>query len=168
MKWGFLNGSPNTKGHTAQLGAYLLTDQEATTWALVDYHIAQLGQQSAEDDFLPLITQVAACDALLIGTPVYWSDMTGLLKTFLDRCTLIANHFDLQGMPTYVVISGTQTPATTAPGIPVAIAQLATFLKLEYRESAFVDTSIVKRRVDFPSVLAATQHRMRLEATTHD
>ncbi|WP_461213923.1 NAD(P)H-dependent oxidoreductase [Lacticaseibacillus sp. GG6-2] len=166
MKWGFINASPNANGHTAQLGAYLLADQTATTWSLVDYNINQLGQQR-DDDFLPLIGQVAACDALLIGTPVYWSDMTGLLKTFLDRCTLVAKHFDFSAMPTYALIDGTQTPATTAPGIAVAVAQLADFLKLTYREAVYVDTSVIKRRSDFANALATTQQHIRTEASAH-
>lgn len=162
MKWGFINASPNRKGHTAQLGTYLLAGQSTTTWALVDYHIAPLGQ-SRDDDFPDLIQEVAACDALLIGTPVYWSDMTGSLKSFLDRCTEVARQFAFAGKPTYLLIDGTQSPAQTASGIPVAVAQLADFLKLAYREAQFVDTSVVKRREDFPTVLAGMQARMRKE-----
>lgn len=151
MSWGFLNGSPNAKGHTASLAQYLLTDRPYTDWPLVNYHIAQLGQHNHQaDDFFALAQTIAHCDALLIGTPVYWSDMTGLLKTFLDRCTLVAQQLDFSHIPTYVLIDGTQDPATTAPGITPAIAQLADFLKLDYQDTFVVDTSIVQRPQDYP------------------
>ncbi|MFD1483801.1 flavodoxin family protein [Lacticaseibacillus baoqingensis] len=166
MSWGFINGSPNALGHTDALAQFLLAGQACTTLPLVNYHIAQLGQHRDQpDDFIRLAQTISTCDALLIGTPVYWSDMTGLLKTFLDRCTLIAKQVAFRHVPTYVLVNGTQRPAQTAPGIAPAIAQLADFLQWDYRDTIVVDTSLV-RPPAFAQVL--TPWQQQLQEAQHD
>ncbi|WP_390406200.1 flavodoxin family protein [Lacticaseibacillus jixiensis] len=160
MQWGFINGSPNANGHTAKLGRHLLADQAVTEWPLVNYHLNQLGQHADQvDDFANLIHEIAQVDALLIGTPVYWSDMTGLLKTWLDRCTLVKAEFT-KPIKLYALIDGTQAPAQTAPGIAPAIQQLGEFLNMTYQTSFIIDTSIVKRPSDYPQALAAYQEAL--------
>lgn len=164
MHWGFINGSPNAHGHTARLAQYLLADQSQVSWNLVEHHVAQLGQQrqAQDDDFLAIAKEVAAVDALLIGTPIYWSDMTGLLKTFLDRCTLVARQFDFSQIPVYVLINGTQSPTTTAAGIAPAVAQLCDFLKMDFQDAIYVDTSVIVQPADYAAALHNEQQKLHM------
>lgn len=39
------------------------------------------------DDMLALYPEIARADALVFGTPVYWMNMSGVMKTFIDRLT---------------------------------------------------------------------------------
>jgi hypothetical protein len=73
----------------------------------------------------------------------------------------VAQQLDFSHIPTYVLIDGTQDPATTAPGITPAIAQLADFLKLDYQDTFVVDTSIVQRPQDYPTTLAPFQQQLQ-------
>lgn len=164
MQWGFLNASPNAHGHTDRLAQYLLDGQPTTTWALTEHRIAQLGQQrqAEHDEFGTIAGDVATVDALLIGTPIYWSDMTGLLKTFLDRCTLVARQFDFSQIPVYLLVNGTQQPVQTAAGIAPAVAQLCEFLKMDYQDTIYVDTSVVVQPTDYEDALHTQQQQLHM------
>lgn len=164
MQWGFINGSPNRHGHTFQLGEYLLSGQDRHNMNLVEYNVAQLGQQrnAMDDDFMKVAGKVAGADALLVGTPIYRSDMTGLLKTFLDRCTLVARQFDFSATPVYLLVNGTQAPRQTAAGIAPAVEQLCEFLKMDFKDTIYVDTSLVARPSDYDAALHTQQQHLNM------
>ncbi len=39
-----------------------------------------------EDDLTPVFSELAAADAVIIGSPVYFDSVSGQAKTFIDRC----------------------------------------------------------------------------------
>src|SRR3989344_4621445 len=43
------------------------------------------------DDMMPLYAKIAQADVLVFGTPVYWANMSGVMKNFIDRLTPIEN-----------------------------------------------------------------------------
>lgn len=45
-----------------------------------------LGKCVIQDDMNTLITDVQQADVLIYATPIYYYEMSGQLKTFLDRC----------------------------------------------------------------------------------
>lgn len=73
----FINASEYSNGNTSQLGHQILTG--------IDYKIYQLGQHFADDQFKEFIAKMQAADVWLIGTPVYWHNMSEHLKTWFDR-----------------------------------------------------------------------------------
>lgn len=38
------------------------------------------------DDLTPILAKVSQCDVLVLATPIYFGDVTGQLKMFIDRC----------------------------------------------------------------------------------
>ncbi len=86
MKILFLNGSPNPNGNTAELARILLADREYETLNLVDYQINVYGQNIPGDQFDEVLAKVSAADVLVIGSPLYWHNICGSVRTFLDRC----------------------------------------------------------------------------------
>ncbi|CAM4026420.1 FMN reductase [Lederbergia lenta] len=68
-------------------------------------------------------------DDIVIGTPVYWSSMTGYLKTFLDRFS------DALDAPlckrVFLIIQGTE-PGDAIPYITNAIQQLCRRFHMSY------------------------------------
>lgn len=44
-----------------------------------------LGHCAQKDDLTPLMEELAACDAVVLGTPVYWFHVTAQFKTLVDR-----------------------------------------------------------------------------------
>lgn len=44
-----------------------------------------LGKCVQKDDLTPLLQEMAACDAVVMGTPVYWYQVTAQFKMLVDR-----------------------------------------------------------------------------------
>ena len=51
------------------------------------YDICLDGQ--IEDDVLPILEKMKKADAIIIGSPVYLGDISGVLKCLLDRCLIV-------------------------------------------------------------------------------
>ncbi len=43
------------------------------------------GRCSLSDDLTPVLRDIEECDSLLIGSPIYFGDVTGELRSFLER-----------------------------------------------------------------------------------
>ena len=85
MKILFINGSPNKDGNTKALADTLLKGHEYETLNLVDYQIGVYGQKIADDQFGEVLDKVKKADVLVIGSPMYWHNICGAVRTMLDR-----------------------------------------------------------------------------------
>lgn len=47
-----------------------------------------------EDDMTPLYPRIAAADIVILSSPIYWFNLCGQMKQFLDRCFAIAVNRD--------------------------------------------------------------------------
>lgn len=86
MKIVFLNGSPNKNGNTAALTGTLLKGHKFETVSLTDYRINAYGQELEGDQFDEVLEKVTSADVLVIGSPLYWHNICGSVRNFLDRC----------------------------------------------------------------------------------
>ncbi|MGC6552324.1 flavodoxin family protein [Streptococcus sp. VTCC 12905] len=101
----FINGSPNKNGNTVALVKRLLRDQEYETLHLADYKIYDYGQDFLDDQFKEVIQKVFAADTLVIGSPVYWHSINGLVRNFLDRQYGVVTD-ELVGKKLYFIFQG--------------------------------------------------------------
>ncbi|MGF6949877.1 multimeric flavodoxin WrbA [Neobacillus sp. B4I6] len=128
----FLNGSMNIDGNTARLAKEVYQGLDYTHINLAEHHINQIGQDSGgqQDDFQKVIEQLIMADVIVIGTPVYWSSMTGYLKTFIDR---FADALDapLAGKRVFLLIQGT-APDDAIPYITNVIQHLCRRFRMNY------------------------------------
>lgn len=97
----FLNASMNKNGNTSALAKKLFGNLSYKQVNLSDYRIPQIGQ--GEGDFNKVWNQLKAADVIVIGTPVYWSNMSGYLTTFIDHMEI---NNDLKGKDLYVLVQG--------------------------------------------------------------
>lgn len=81
----FVNGSPEANGNTAALAQTLLKGYEYQTLNLVDYRINVYGQKLPGDQFEVVLDRIREADVLVIGSPVYWHNICGAVRTLLDR-----------------------------------------------------------------------------------
>lgn len=81
----FINGGEKG-GNTSALGETFLSGREYEQVDLVDYKVYDYGTHFDGDQFEEILAKVEACDTLVIGSPVYWHDLSGMLRCFLDRC----------------------------------------------------------------------------------
>ena len=81
----FINGSPNKNGNTANLAKNLMTGKAYQTLNLADYKVYGYGQQFEDDQFAEIVEKMKEADAVVIGSPVYWHSMSGMVRNLLDR-----------------------------------------------------------------------------------
>lgn len=81
----FINGSPNRNGNTAKLAADLLAGKTYHTLHLVDYKLYSYGQQFEDDQFQEIVDRMMEAESIVIGSPVYWHNMSGAVRNLLDR-----------------------------------------------------------------------------------
>lgn len=81
----FINGSPNKNGNTAELAETLMNGKAYQMLNLVDYKVYGYGQNFADDQFAEIVEQMKAADTIVIGSPVYWHNMSGMIRNLIDR-----------------------------------------------------------------------------------
>ena len=104
MKIIALNGSPRKKWNTAILLQKALegaASQGAKTELIHLYDLnykgciscfacktlggKSYGKCAAQDDLTPIFSRIEQADAILMGSPIYWGDISGEMKSFLER-----------------------------------------------------------------------------------
>lgn len=82
----FINGSPEREGNTARLAKALLQGHGYDTVELGDMKVYDYGQSFPDDQFDEVLAKMNAADVLVFGSPVYWHDISGMMRNLLDRC----------------------------------------------------------------------------------
>lgn len=106
MKILFINGSPNKDGNTKALADTLLKGHEYETLNLVDYQIGVYGQKIADDQFGEVLDKVKKADVLVIGSPMYWHNICGAVRTMLDRFYWPVTSGSLKGKKLFFLFQG--------------------------------------------------------------
>jgi len=128
-----LNGSPRAKGNTYHSLKTVLAvlEEEGIQGEIIQLGGKKLGGCKAcyqclqkkdkscaqkDDDMNFFIEKVLAADGILIGSPVYFSNVSTEVKAFIDRCGLVAKMNDsmLKGKVGASVISVRRAGATFA------------------------------------------------------
>ncbi|MDR1931947.1 MAG: NAD(P)H-dependent oxidoreductase [Spirochaetales bacterium] len=113
-----INGSPRKNGNTftlldnAMRGA---ADRGAATEIIHLYDLrftgcvscffcrvkgnVNLGRCAQKDDLSPVLEKVMACDALLLGSPIYLHDITAMMRAFIERIIFMNLSYDLPRKP---------------------------------------------------------------------
>ncbi len=113
MKTIILNASPRKKRNTAQLLKYALRGAEAAgaeTEYIDLYDLKFSGCRSClackkkgigepcrcywKDELSPVLASVYQADRLIIGTPIYYGEPTGMLRCFMERLTFPAMSYN--------------------------------------------------------------------------
>lgn len=107
-----INGSPRRKWNTAQLLQQALKGAEsagAETELINLYDLNYRGCISCfgckrkaavpckcymKDELTPVLEKVHSADALLLGSPIYFGDVTGQMRSFLERLSFPAMTYD--------------------------------------------------------------------------
>ena len=106
MKILFVNGSPNKSGNTVKLAQILLEGKDFKTINLTDYKIYDYGQTFAGDQFDEVIAAINEADTVVMGSPMYWHNICGLMRNLLDRCYGYLEQGAFSGKNLYFIIQG--------------------------------------------------------------
>lgn len=81
-------GSSRKNGNTTRIVDEIAKEYNIDVVNLSDYNISYYDYESKnkEDDFLPLIKRIIENhDTFIFATPIYWYNMSGIMKVFFDR-----------------------------------------------------------------------------------
>ncbi|WP_033165279.1 NAD(P)H-dependent oxidoreductase [Clostridium sp. KNHs205] len=101
-----INGSPNKDGNTMDLAKALLGKVQYCTIHLVDCKIYSYGQEFADDQFDETVSAMKEADTIVIGSPVYWHNMSGAVRTLLDRFYGPVSQGELHGRKLFFLFQG--------------------------------------------------------------
>ena len=102
----FINASPNKDGNTAGLAKELLNGREYEILNLINYKIYAYGQEYSDDQFEEVINKIKEADTVVMGSPLYWHNICGLLRNFLDRCYGPVKQGEFSGKNLYFIMQG--------------------------------------------------------------
>ena len=104
MKVIAINGSPRKKWNTATLLEHALKGAESAGAETKLVHLYDLdykgciscfacklkggksfGKCAVNDDLAPLLEEIRTVDALILGSPIYFGDVTGEMRSFMER-----------------------------------------------------------------------------------
>ena len=91
-------GSARSDGHTRRMAESLSRETGMEVLDLNDFDIGYFEYNNYDrgDDFIPVIERILKQDIIVFATPVYWYNMSAIMKNFFDRFTdLLRLHLDL-------------------------------------------------------------------------
>lgn len=102
----FINASQNRDGNTSRMGQKLLDGADYEQINLVDYKIYQINQNFPDDEFEKVLDKMKAADTVILGTPQYWHQMSGYLKTLIERIGQYPDQNVLKGTNIALIMQG--------------------------------------------------------------
>lgn len=102
----FINGSPNYKGNTASLALDVLKDRVFKQVNCIDFQINVYGQNLPGDQFEEILNLMMESEIIIIGSPMYWHNICGSIRTLLDRFYGPVNEGELKGKKLVFVFQG--------------------------------------------------------------
>ena len=129
----FMNSSPNRDGNTYRIGEELLKDKEHDVLQMADYRISQYGQVFDDDEIKDVLKKIDECEVLVIGSPVYWYTVSGMLKTFIDRLYMLPEAEALRGKKLYLFAQGSAPSSDTVKSIEFLSNRLSYLMGMELK-----------------------------------
>ena len=129
----FVNSSPNREENTYRIGEELLKDKEHDVLQMVDYRISQYGQVFEDDEMKDVLKEMDKYDILVIGSPVYWYTVGGMLKIFIDRLYMLPEAEVLRGKKLYLFAQGSLPNEDTVKSIEFLSNRLSYLMGMELK-----------------------------------
>jgi len=129
----FINASPNKSGNTFKIGNEILKDKEYDTLQMSDYKVSQYGNIYNDDEIIKIFDKIKDYDTLLIGSPVYWYSVSGLLKTFIDRFYMLDDAKVLNGKNLYFFAQGSAPSKETIDTIKYLITRMSKLMEINLK-----------------------------------
>ncbi len=88
-----------------------------------------------KDDMEAILPKILNADVLVLGTPNYYENVSGLMKNFMDRCHPFYEHSLIQGKKIIFVYVGGGGKKGTKERLDLAVYGFVKHLKLDLIES---------------------------------
>jgi multimeric flavodoxin WrbA len=144
----FINSSPNPHGNTARLAAALLEGKEYETLNLAEHRIYGYGQQFPDDQFMEVIDKIRAAKTIVIGSPLYWHNLSGLLRSFLDRTYGPFEQGEFRGREMYAIVQGAAPEKWMLDACEYTLSRFAGICGFDYKGMVTSVSEAKKMKVD--------------------
>ena len=148
----FMNGSPNKDGNTFRIGEEILQNIPHDILQMSDYKVSQYGNIYEDDQINEIFKALEDKDTIVIGAPVYWYTVGGILKTFIDRLYLLPEAEILKGKKLYFFAQGSAPDEGTVKTIEHLATRVAELMGMDLK-SVIVDSSDGSKIVSSMSIL---------------
>ena len=136
----FMNGSPNKSGNTFRIGEEILKGINHETLQMSDYKVSQYGQVYEDDEIGKIFEKLKNVDTIVIGAPVYWYTVSGIVKTFIDRLYLLPEAETLKGKNLYFFAQGSAPDEATKKSITFLATRVSELMGMNLKD-VVVDSS---------------------------
>lgn len=136
----FMNGSPNKRGNTFRIGEEILKEIHHDILQMSDYKVYQYGQVYEDDQINEIFKNLENVNTIVMGAPVYWYTVGGILKTFIDRLYLLPEAEVLKGKNLYFFAQGSAPDEGTVKTIEHLASRVAELMGMNLK-SVIVDSS---------------------------
>lgn len=140
----FMNASPNKNGATNRIAEELLKGKNYEKMQMSDYEVSQYGAVRENDQIKEMLNIIKDYDTLVIGTPVYFYTISGILKTFVDRLYLLPEADVLKGKKLYFFAQGYSPDEETKKSIYHFITKSSQYIQTDLKK-VVIDNSIGKK-----------------------
>lgn len=101
---------------------------------MADYKISKYGQVYEDDQIGGVFKEIEKVDTIVIGAPIYWYTVGGILKTFIDRLYLLPEAEVLKGKKFYLFAQGTAPDEATKKSVTFLANRVATLMEMELKD----------------------------------
>lgn len=136
----FMNGSPNKNGNTFRIGEEILKGISHDILQMSDYKVSQYGQVYEDDEINKIFEKIKNVDTIVIGAPVYWYTVSGIVKTFIDRLYLLPEAEVLKGKNLYFFAQGSAPDEATRQSINFLATRVSELMGMNLKD-VVVDSS---------------------------
>lgn len=136
----FMNGSPNKSGNTFRIGEEILKGISHDILQMSDYKVSQYGQVYEDDDINKIFEKIKNVDTIVIGAPVYWYTVSGIVKTFIDRLYLLPEAEVLKGKNLYFFAQGSAPDELARQSITFLVTRVSELMGMNLKD-VVVDSS---------------------------
>lgn len=100
---------------------------------LIDYKIYAYGQEYPDDQFNEVIDAIRKADTVVMGSPLYWHNICGLMRNFLDRCYGPIRQGEFSGKKLYFIMQGASPEKWQLEACEFTMSRFAGLYGFEYK-----------------------------------
>jgi len=135
-------GSSRSNGNTRKAIDLVIDSSKVPVVDLLTLNMSgyDYEHRNQDDDFIPLIERVLTFETIILATPVYWYQMSWLMKIFFDRITDVLKirkdlGRQLRGKKLFVIASFN---SSIPKGFEDTFSQICEYLGMHYLGTSFI------------------------------
>ena len=127
----FINGGEKG-GSTSALGRELVKGRDFDQIDLVEYKVYDYGQSFDDDQFDEVLARFKQADTIVLGSPVYWHDLSGMVRNLLDRFYGPVPEGSMAGKRLFFVFQGAAPTPAMLERAEYTVSRFAGLYGMEY------------------------------------